>query len=237
MTFADDMWLRATATQRTWSHLVSYGAAFYGTAALQTWKLGLDGPMTFWQAMSRVAADDTIAAPPPSTRSKPSVTKPAAKASPKPKAKVVKEEASKPKAKAIKEEAPKPKAKVAELKAVAPKIPEPKAEEAARVAKPSQPKPAEKAVSETKADVAPAAKNANPHLLDAPRSGKSDDLTVMSGVGEKLALVMNDFGIYHFDQIAGLTDEGIDWLNAQQPGFKAVIKRFDLVGQAKDLAT
>jgi NADH-quinone oxidoreductase subunit E len=58
----------------------------------------------------------------------------------------------------------------------------------------------------------------SPHLLDAPRGGKADDLTVLKGVGAKLATSLNEFGIYHFDQLATLDDEGIDWLNEQQAG-------------------
>jgi predicted flap endonuclease-1-like 5' DNA nuclease len=73
----------------------------------------------------------------------------------------------------------------------------------------------------------------SPHLLDAPRGGKADDLTVLKGVGAKLATALNEFGIYHFDQIATLDDEGIDWLNEQQNGFKMIAARYDLVAQAK----
>jgi predicted flap endonuclease-1-like 5' DNA nuclease len=73
----------------------------------------------------------------------------------------------------------------------------------------------------------------SPHLLDAPRGGKADDLTALKGVGAKLATALNEFGIYHFDQIATLDDEGIDWLNEQQNGFKMIAARYDLVAQAK----
>ncbi|QBY00151.1 hypothetical protein E2K80_04875 [Rhodophyticola sp. CCM32] len=75
----------------------------------------------------------------------------------------------------------------------------------------------------------------SPHLLDAPRGGVADDLTSISGIGAKLALTLNEFGIYHYDQIATLDETGIDWLNNQQSGFKALVARFDLIGQAKDL--
>ena len=257
MHFADTVWLRATATQRGWSHVMNYGAAFYGNAMLQSWKLGIEAPMVFWTAMARASdvSHASVVAPaavtekpvarsapkvvaeapspsPKSTKSDAALQPKAVKAAPvkpaeiapEPSAKVAASKPAQPKA--VKEAAPVKLAEVASAK-VAPKPAKPAAPKATKVA---APKPAAKA-PEPAREV-----NKNPHLLDAPRGGKADDLTVMSGVGEKLALVMNDFGIFHFDQIAGLTDHGIDWLNAQQPGFKAVIKRFDLVGQAKALA-
>ncbi len=83
------------------------------------------------------------------------------------------------------------------------------------------------------AEDAPAAAEMNPFLLDAPRGGQADDLTELAGLGPKLQAALYEFGIYHFDQIAGLNEEGIAWLNAQQKGFAMTCKRFDLVGQAK----
>jgi predicted flap endonuclease-1-like 5' DNA nuclease len=73
----------------------------------------------------------------------------------------------------------------------------------------------------------------SPHLLDAPRGGKADDLTVLKGVGAKLATSLNEFGIYHFDQLATLDDTGIDWLNDQQAGFKMICARYGVVEQAR----
>jgi len=73
----------------------------------------------------------------------------------------------------------------------------------------------------------------SPHLLDAPRGGKADDLTALKGVGAKLATTLNEFGIYHFDQLATLDDAGIDWLNEQQAGFKMLCARYDVVKQAR----
>ncbi|KPQ17141.1 MAG: hypothetical protein HLUCCO18_05890 [Rhodobacteraceae bacterium HLUCCO18] len=73
----------------------------------------------------------------------------------------------------------------------------------------------------------------SPHLLDAPRGGKADDLTVLTGVGEKLATALNEFGIFHFDQLATLDEDGIDWLNDQQAGFKMICARYKVVDQAR----
>ncbi len=78
-----------------------------------------------------------------------------------------------------------------------------------------------------------AASDMNPLLLDEPRGGKADDLTELTGLGPKMQSALNEFGIYHFDQLAGLNDEGIAWLNAQQKGFAMTCKRFDLVTQAQ----
>jgi predicted flap endonuclease-1-like 5' DNA nuclease len=55
----------------------------------------------------------------------------------------------------------------------------------------------------------------------------------LSGVGAKLAAALNEFGIYHYDQIASLDEAGIAWLDAQQKGFRMICGRYDLVGQAK----
>ncbi|MBF9032241.1 NADH:ubiquinone oxidoreductase [Rhodobacterales bacterium HKCCE3408] len=165
MSFAEQMWLGATAAQRNAQYVMNYSAAFYGTAAIQMWKMGVEAPMAFWQAMAR--ADSTPALPAPT----------------------------------------------------------PAANGARRPAAPTL----------EVVEAAPESASAGPstHLLDAPRGGTADDLTVLSGVGAKLATALNEFGIYHFDQIASLDEAGIDWLNDQQPGFKALAKRFDLVGQAK----
>ncbi|MEM1273200.1 MAG: hypothetical protein AAGF88_05240 [Pseudomonadota bacterium] len=154
MTFADEFWLNATATQRNMRHMVNYGAAFYGTATLQAWKLGIDAPLAFWQAVARVGGT-------PATGFK---TR-------------------------------------AQTNPVAPPV-----------AKDVEPLPSP---VETVEDVPP------------------DDLTALSGVGAKLADTLNGFHIYRYDQLAALTDADIDALNERQPGFKALVKRFDLVGQAK----
>jgi predicted flap endonuclease-1-like 5' DNA nuclease len=80
------------------------------------------------------------------------------------------------------------------------------------------------------------AEGPSPHLLDEPRGGAPDDLTVLAGVGAKLAAALNEFGIYHFDQIAALDEEGIAWLDTQQKGFRMICARYDLVGQARALS-
>ncbi len=82
------------------------------------------------------------------------------------------------------------------------------------------------------AQSAPEAAGPSPHLLDAPRGGKPDDLTELKGVGAKLAAALGEFGIFHFDQLATLDAEGIAWLDEQQPGFRMICARHGIVEQA-----
>ena len=56
---------------------------------------------------------------------------------------------------------------------------------------------------------------------------------MLTGVGEKLAAALNEFGIFHFDQLATLDEDGIDWLNEQQAGFKMICARYKVVDQAR----
>jgi NADH-quinone oxidoreductase subunit E len=42
-------------------------------------------------------------------------------------------------------------------------------------------------------------------------------------------------GVWHFHQIAGWTDDELDWVDAKLEGFKGRARRDDWVGQAKDL--
>lgn len=77
----------------------------------------------------------------------------------------------------------------------------------------------------------------SPHLLDAPRHGMADDLTALKGIGPKLASALAEFGIYHFDQLATLDEAGIAWLDEQQPGFRMICARHDIVGQAAERAS
>ena len=75
----------------------------------------------------------------------------------------------------------------------------------------------------------------SPLLLDAPRGGEADDLRLVKGIGAKMEASLNEFGIYHYDQIAGLDENGIAWLDQHLPGFKRNCARFDMVSGAKAL--
>ena len=63
------------------------------------------------------------------------------------------------------------------------------------------------------------------NLLDGPRGGTPDDLTVLTVWGAKLATALNEFGIYHYDQIAALERRASPWLDAQQKGFRMTCAR------------
>ncbi|WP_187428671.1 hypothetical protein ROLI_012300 [Roseobacter fucihabitans] len=72
-------------------------------------------------------------------------------------------------------------------------------------------------------------------LSDAARAEGADDLKRISGVGPKLEETLNSLGIWHFDQVAGLTPEDIAWVD-ERLRFKGRIERDDWVGQARALA-
>ena len=97
------------------------------------------------------------------------------------------------------------------------------AESAKQAAAPAEPVGA---VTETK-----------PDLLSAARGGKGDDLELIRGVGPKLAVMLNEMGVWHYDQIAVWTAEELAWVDARLTGFKGRATRDDWVSQAKKLAT
>ncbi|PWK61067.1 putative flap endonuclease-1-like 5' DNA nuclease [Roseicyclus mahoneyensis] len=174
------MWLRGQAAQRDFFHLVVFGTAFVGAAAVQAIALGLTAPRSYWAALGRAAAA------PPRLRSKP------------------------------------PRKSVAEVvKLTPPALVVPDAPRIPRAA----PAPTDPEATAT----------ASQHLRDAPRGGVADDLTRLKGVGPKLEAALNEFGIYRFDQIAALDEEGIAWLDAQQKGFRMICARHDIVAQARAL--
>lgn len=74
-----------------------------------------------------------------------------------------------------------------------------------------------------------------PLFLDAPRDGKADDLKEISGIGLKIEEVLNDFGIYHFDQISNWNEENLKWIDEHLLVFKGRAKRENWVEQAKVL--
>ncbi|MGI3210522.1 NADH:ubiquinone oxidoreductase [Roseovarius tibetensis] len=75
-----------------------------------------------------------------------------------------------------------------------------------------------------------------PTGLNAPRGGQADDLKQIKGVGPNLEQLCNDFGFYHFDQIAAWTKDEVDWVDENLVGFKGRVSRDDWVAQAKVLA-
>jgi len=74
-----------------------------------------------------------------------------------------------------------------------------------------------------------------PVLLTQAREEGKDDLQRIKGVGTVLEGVLNETGIYHFDQIANLSKEEIKWLDNSM-AFPGRIERENWVSQAKELA-
>ncbi|MCV0398082.1 MAG: NADH-ubiquinone dehydrogenase [Rhizobiaceae bacterium] len=86
-----------------------------------------------------------------------------------------------------------------------------------------------KTVGET---VAPAVTALKPDA--APKPATPDDLKAIAGIGPKLETVLNDLGIWTYDQVAALGEAQIAWLD-EKLGFKGRIQRDDWVGQARKL--
>ena len=74
-----------------------------------------------------------------------------------------------------------------------------------------------------------------PVLLATAREGGKDNLQLIKGVGKVLEALLNETGIYHFDQIANFTAEEVIWLDNSM-SFPGRIERENWVAQARDLA-
>lgn len=68
---------------------------------------------------------------------------------------------------------------------------------------------------------------------DAP-DGEPDDLKKILGIGAVLEEKLNEMGIFHFHQIAGLSDEDVANINSQL-NFSGRIERDEWIPQAKEL--
>jgi predicted flap endonuclease-1-like 5' DNA nuclease len=75
-----------------------------------------------------------------------------------------------------------------------------------------------------------------PMLLTEPKDGRKDNLQLIKGVGKVLEKVLNDMGVFHFDQIANWTEDEIKWVY-KSIAFPGRIKRENWVEQAKLLAS
>ncbi|MCG8441455.1 MAG: hypothetical protein MI723_06565 [Caulobacterales bacterium] len=76
-------------------------------------------------------------------------------------------------------------------------------------------------------------KGASSTFLKEP-IGEPDDLTQIKGVGPKLRDALNDLGVFHFWQIASLSEKDTDWVS-DQLGFKGRVEREEWVEQARGL--
>jgi NADH-quinone oxidoreductase subunit E len=86
------------------------------------------------------------------------------------------------------------------------------------------------------ASAAVTATGRRPAGLAAARDGKADDLTIIKGIGPKLAELCHSLGFHHFDQIAAWTEDEIAWVDDNLEGFKGRVTRDGWVAQAKALA-
>lgn len=94
-------------------------------------------------------------------------------------------------------------------------------------------KPSAKPASRAKPS---SSKDGRPDRLDAPRSGRKDDLKQIKGVGPGIEKTLNELGIFHFDQVASWNRKTIDWID-DYLSFKGRIDREEWVSQAKKMAT
>lgn len=87
-----------------------------------------------------------------------------------------------------------------------------------------------------KAEDAPKSVGTRPaNLLTAARDGGADDLKLISGVGPKLEELLNENGVYHFDQIAAWKKAEVEFMD-DQLSFHGRIEREEWIKQAKALA-
>ncbi len=100
--------------------------------------------------------------------------------------------------------------------------------------KPAEPKPAEPKPMPVAQPVS-TGKPARPKGLAGARSGKADNLQMVSGVGPKLEKTLHGLGFFHFDQIANWTRDEVAWVD-EHLRFKGRIDREEWIPQCKLLA-
>lgn len=71
-------------------------------------------------------------------------------------------------------------------------------------------------------------------LLDAPRGDRPDNLQGINGITPELEKVLNDVGVYHYDQIVGWSANDIHWINENLSAHKTTVQD-DWVKQAAEL--
>ena len=95
-------------------------------------------------------------------------------------------------------------------------------------------KPAVAKEASEKKEKTPAKKTGGFEKLKKP-DGEADDLKELTGVGPVLEKTLNEFGIYHYRQIAALKKTEIAEID-EALNFKGRIERDDWIKQAKELA-
>ena len=76
-----------------------------------------------------------------------------------------------------------------------------------------------------------------PVLLTRARDEGPDNLELIHGVGPKLATMLNELGIYHFDQIAAWNEMNLAWVDQHLGTFRGRAVRDKWIEQARKLAT
>ncbi len=84
------------------------------------------------------------------------------------------------------------------------------------------------------ASLAAAGAPVTPLFLSAP-DGAPDDLTVIRGIGPRLATLLNDIGIFHIRQIAAWSTDDMAQVDARLGAFKGRIARDNWILQASAL--
>ncbi|NND59893.1 MAG: hypothetical protein HKN49_06445, partial [Gammaproteobacteria bacterium] len=72
--------------------------------------------------------------------------------------------------------------------------------------------------------------------LEQPR-GEADNLQRIRGIGPVLEQRLNEIGVFHFDQLANLTDEDVELVTLGLRTIPGRIDRDDWIGQATELTT
>lgn len=138
------------------------------------------------------------------------------------------------------DEAPAPEPRVSEPPAPEPLAPEPLADEPIAAAAPLDATPASLAsdIADPPHAPAPAPAPAEPAATPepAPAAPAADDLTRMKGVGPRLAERLGSVGITSFAQLAALTPQEADALDARLGDFQGRIHRDRWIEQASFLA-
>lgn len=80
-----------------------------------------------------------------------------------------------------------------------------------------------------------AAVDLQPRMLLTAPEGPADDIRQIAGIGPKLERLLNELGIYHYRQLASLSDADLVWLDDKIPGFQTRYENRDWRGQSTGL--
>lgn len=82
----------------------------------------------------------------------------------------------------------------------------------------------------------PVSDDHKPVLFAGPPPQGADDLKLIWGVGPKLEILLNQLGVYRFDQIASWNDLNLRWIDQSLEAFKGRAVRDRWIEQSKKLA-